>query len=110
VKITIDNLDGTGAVDYSAALCADGPLKIARSLNAPSVCTGLLDVGDAALKVPVWRGRIVVTAANGTILFTGYVATEPEAVYAGMGLKGAVHRYAFSAVSDEWLLDKQRFR
>jgi hypothetical protein len=107
VKITIDNLDGAGAVDYSAALCADGPLKIARSLNAPSVCTGLLDVGDAALKVPVRRGRMVVTAANGTLLFTGYVATEPEAVYAGMGLKGAVHRYAFSAVSDEWLLDKQ---
>ena len=34
-------------------------------------------------------------------------ATEPEAVYAGMGLKGPVYRYAFSAVSDEWLLDKQ---
>jgi len=105
--MTIDNLDGEGAVDYSAALCADGPLKIARSLNAPSVCSGLLDVGDAGLKVPVRRGRMAVTAANGTVLFTGYVATEPEAVYAGMGVKGPVHRYAFSAVSDEWLLDKQ---
>jgi hypothetical protein len=105
--MTIDNLDGSGAVDYSPTLCADGPLKIARSLNAPSVCSGLLDVGDAGLNVPVRRGRMVVTAANGTVLFTGYVATEPEAVYAGMGLKGPVHRYAFSAVSDEWLLDKQ---
>jgi hypothetical protein len=105
--MTIDNLDGTGAVDYSAALCADGPLKIARSLNAPSVCSGLLDVGDAGLGVPKRRGRIVVVAANGTVLFTGYIATEPEALYAGMGLKGAVYRYAFSAVSDEWLLDKQ---
>jgi hypothetical protein len=107
VKMTIDNLDGTGAVDYSAALCADGPLKIARSLNAPSVCSGLLDVGDAGLGVPKRRGRAVVTAANGTVLFTGYIAMEPEAVYAGMGLKGPVYRYAFSAVSDEWLLDKQ---
>ena len=105
--MTIDNLDGAGAVDYSAALCADGPMKIARALNVPSVCSGLLDVGDAGLKVPVRRARIVVTAANGTVLFTGYVATEPEAVYAGMGVKGPVHRYAFSAVSDEWLLDKQ---
>ena len=35
------------------------------------------------------------------------MATEPEAVYAGTGLKGPVYRYAFSAVSDEWLLDKQ---
>jgi hypothetical protein len=107
VKITIDNLDGTGALDYSVALCADGPLKIARSLNAPSVCSGLLDVGDSMLKVPVRRGRVVVEAANGTVLFTGYIATEPEAVYAGMGLKGSVYRYAFSAISDEWLLDKQ---
>ncbi|HEY1993588.1 MAG TPA: hypothetical protein VGG81_04220, partial [Edaphobacter sp.] len=107
MKTTIDNLDGTGAVDYSGALCADGPLKIARALNVPSVCSGLLDVGDAGLKVPVRRARMVVTAANGTVLFTGYVATEPEAVYAGMGVKGPVHRYAFSAVSDEWLLDKQ---
>jgi hypothetical protein len=105
--MTIDNLDGAGAVDYSAALCADGPLKIARALNVPSVCSGLLDVGDAGLNVPVRRGRMVVTAANGAVLFTGYVATEPEAVYAGMGVKGPVHRYAFSAVSDEWLLDKQ---
>src|SRR5260370_33311189 len=105
--MTIDNLDDTGAVNYSDALCADGLLKIARSLNAPSVCSGLLDVGDMALASPARRGRVVVTAANGTALFTGYIATEPEAVYAGIGLKGPVYRYAFSAVSDEWLLDKQ---
>jgi hypothetical protein len=107
VKVTIDNLDGAGVVDYSAALCADKPLKIARTLNAPSICSGLLDVSDAAVAVPARRGRVVVTAANGTFLFTGYVATEPEPVYAGVGLKGPVYRYAFSAVSDEWLLDKQ---
>ena len=107
MRMTIDNLDGRGALDYSDALCADGPLKIARSLNAPSVCSGLLDIGDAGLGVPKRRGRVVVAAANGTILFTGYIAMEPEAVYAGMGLKGPVYRYAFSAVSDEWLLDKQ---
>jgi hypothetical protein len=107
VKVTIDNLDGAGAVDYSAALCADGPLKIERALNVPSVCSGMLDVSDASLAVPARRRRVVVTAASGTILFTGYVATEPEAVYAGTGLMGPVYRYAFSAVSDEWLLDKQ---
>jgi hypothetical protein len=107
VKVTIDNLDGAGAGDYSGALCGDGPLKIARSLNAPSICSGLLDVGSAGLGVPVRRGRVVATADSGTVLFTGYIATEPEAVYAGVGLAGAVYRYQFSAVSDEWLLDKQ---
>jgi hypothetical protein len=107
VKVTIDNLDGAGAVDYSAALCAEGAVKIARALNVPSVCSGMLDVSDAGLAVPVRRGRVVATAANGTVLFTGYIATDPEALYAGTGVKGAVYRYAFSAVSDEWLLDKQ---
>ncbi|NYF91834.1 hypothetical protein RBB79_19385 [Tunturiibacter empetritectus] len=107
MKVTIDNLDGAGAVDCSAALCTTGPLKIARTLNAPSICSGMLDVSDAGLAVPVRRGRAVVTAANGTVLFTGYIATDPEAVYAGTGVKGSVYRYAFSAVSDEWLLDKQ---
>ena len=107
MTVTIDNLDGNGAVDYSAALCTDGPVKIERVLNAPSICSGLLDVSDAALIVPVRRGRVVVTAASGTVLFTGYIATDPEAVYAGTGLQGSVYRYVFSAVSDEWLLDKQ---
>ena len=107
MKVTIDNLDGAGALDYSAALCPEGPPKIARTLNAPSVCSGMLDVSDAGLPVPGRRGRVVVTAENGTVLFTGYVATEPEPVYAGTGLMGPVYRYVFSAVSDEWLLDKQ---
>ncbi len=107
MTVTIDNLDGAGAVDYTASVCADGPLKIERVLNAPSRCSGMLDVVDEGLAVPVRRGRMVVTAESGTVLFTGYVATEPEAVYAGTGLKGPVYRYAFSAISDEWLLDKQ---
>ena len=107
MKLTIDNLDGAGAVDYSATVCADGPLKIERVLNAPSRCGGWLDVGDAALAVPVRRGRVVVTSAGRTILFTGYIATEPEALYVGVGVKGPVYRYVFSAISDEWLLDKQ---
>ena len=111
MKLTIDNLDGAGAMDYSAAVCAgghgEGSLKIDRALNAPSRCSGLLDVGDAVLAVPVRRGRVVATSAGGTVLFTGYIATEPEALYAGTGVKGPVYRYAFSAISDEWLLDKQ---
>jgi hypothetical protein len=107
VKVTIDNLDGLGAVDYSTALCADGPLKIDRVLNAPSRCSGMLDVSNAGLAVPARRARMVVTSASGTVLFTGYVATEPQAVYAGVATKGSVYRYGLSAISDEWLLDKQ---
>jgi len=37
--LTIDNLDGNGAIDYSATLCADAPPTIERVLNTPSRCT-----------------------------------------------------------------------
>jgi hypothetical protein len=119
VILTIDNLNGAGAVDYSAVVSADAPLSIERSLNAPSRCSGALQVGapanpgasypqaGAPLPVPVRRARVVVAADSGTVLFTGYLATEPVAEYVGVGLAGPVYRVAFSAISDEWLLDKQ---
>ena len=91
VKLTIDNLDGLGAVDYSGALAADAPLTIERVLNAAFA----LRAGCwrwARLAVPVRRARVVVTAANGTLLFTGYLATEPVPVYAGVGSAGPVYR------------------
>ncbi|MDP9040220.1 MAG: hypothetical protein M3O02_13275, partial [Acidobacteriota bacterium] len=114
--LTIDNLDGQGARDYSGALCPhDGTtrgLAIERSLNLPSRVSGalLLSTGEGgqALPVPIRRARIVVSSnTTGAVLFTGYLATEPVAVYAGTGLAGPVFRYTFSALSDEWLLDRQ---
>jgi hypothetical protein len=106
--LTIDNLDGRGAVDYSAALSADAPLKIERTLNAPSRCSGsLVLTAEPALTVPVRRARVIASSDAGTVLFTGYLATEPVAEYAGAGLAGPAYRIALDAVSDEWLLDKQ---
>jgi hypothetical protein len=112
--LTIDNLNGLGAVDYSSVLSDTAPLTIERSLNAPSRCTGSLAVGSpvnpgesSTLPIPVRRARIVVSAASGALLFTGYLATEPVPVYVGVGLAGPVYRFAFAAISDEWLLDKQ---
>lgn len=102
--LTIDNFDGHGPIDYSGAICADVALKLTRVLNKPSILSGMLEVGS--LTVPARRGRIIAMSANGTVLFTGYLATEPVGVYAGVSTTGAVYRYQFSAVSDEWLLDK----
>jgi hypothetical protein len=108
MKLTLDNLDGRGAVDYTGVLAAEHPLKIERVLNAPSRCTGGLEVStQAGLATPVRRARVVVTPDAGTVLFTGYVATEPAPEYVGAGLTGPAYRTIFSAVSDEWLLDKQ---
>jgi hypothetical protein len=104
--LTIGNLAGAGPVDYSASIAADTPFEIARTLNAPSRCSGSL-ILNAAQPVPVRRARVAVSSAAGALLFTGYIATTPVAEYAGAGLTGPVYRIAFSAVSDEWLLDKQ---
>lgn len=103
--LTIDNYTGLGPIDYTSAIAADSPLKIERTLNKPSILSALLETGT--LPIPARRGRIVASAANGTVLFTGYLAVEPVAIYAGVATTGPVYRYRISAISDEWLLDKQ---
>ena len=72
MKITIDNLDGRGAVDYSSALCSDhsltgDSLKIERVLNAPSRASGMLDLSGSTLAAPVRRARVVIASDNGTV-------------------------------------------
>jgi hypothetical protein len=105
VKITIDNLDGLGAVDYTGAVAPEAPITLQRALNQPSRCTAEIVLGAEGLAVPVRRGRVVVTAQDATVLFTGYLATEPVRVWAGEASEGAVYRARITAVSDEWLLD-----
>jgi hypothetical protein len=105
VRITIDNLDGLGAMDYTEAVAAEGPITVQRGLNKPSRCTAEIVLGVGGLAVPVRRGRVVVTAADTTALFSGYLVTEPVRIYAGIASTGPVYRARFTAVSDEWLLD-----
>ncbi len=103
--ITIDNLDGLGPVDYTPAVAAEGPITLQRALNVPTRCTAELVEGSGGLALPARRGRVTVQSVAGTILFTGYLATEPVRIYAGDATTGPVYRVRLSAVSDEWLLD-----
>jgi hypothetical protein len=105
VRITIDNLDGRGAIDYTGAVAAEGPITVQRALNEPSRCTAEIVLGVEGLAVPVRRGRVIATAEDGAVLFTGYLATEPVRIYAGDASMGPVYRARVTAVSDEWLLD-----
>ncbi len=107
MRITIDNEDGRGAIDYTAAVTIEGPITIQRTLNAPSRCTAEIVPGLHGLPMPVRRGRVVVSNQSGTLLFTGYLATEPISHYAGLGVTGSVYKVRLDAISDEWLLDKQ---
>ena len=106
MRITIDNLDGQGARDYTPSVAPEAPITIQRTLNAPTRCTAELVVGVDDLPVPSRLGRVVVESDAGAVLFTGYLATEPVRVYAGHASAGAVYRARASAVSDEWLLDR----
>src|SRR6202034_4674576 len=91
--------------DYTEAVAAGGPITVQRALNEPSRCTAEIVLGLSGLAVPVRRGKVTVTTANATLLFTGYLATEPIRIYAGTASAGPVYRARITAVSDEWLLD-----
>ncbi len=105
MHITIDNLDGAGPVDYTSAVAPQGPVTLQRMLNKPTRCTAEVVLGVEALAMPVRQARVTVTTDDGTLLFTGYLATEPVRIYAGEASAGPVYRARLSAISDEWLLD-----
>lgn len=101
MKITIQ---GT---DYTAALDAEKPLTIERTLNGLSVCQlGLCLPANGSLAAPTRNQSISVIGDDGTIYFTGYLAVSPLPEYAGMALEGPRYRIALQAVSDELLLDQ----
>ena len=102
MKITIDNNDGQGAVDFTAMLTGATPLTLERRLNAPSRCT--LSLAPSAGAVAS-SARVVVTSDNGTTLFTGYCTAAPELVYAGVGCTGPAYLQQGVCVSEEALLD-----
>jgi len=111
MQLTIDNLTGAGALVYSSAICLAGSgipeLIVERKLNAPSTLRATLALTGSGLPVPARQARVRVVSAAGAVLFTGYVVTEPQPLYAGADSTGAVYRLQLTALSDEWLLDKQ---
>ncbi|TCK71976.1 hypothetical protein [Acidipila rosea] len=107
MKITIDNFDGKGAVDYSAAVLLAKPLRIARTLNKPTVCSFGVVTAESTLATPARNGRVVIADDTGRTVFTGYVATEPTIELAGMGTAGNVYQAWVQTISDDLLLDMQ---
>lgn len=105
--LTIDNLDGNGALDYTPAIATRNPLQVERQLNLPTICSFCLVSGIQDLITPLRFARVVLTDDNGAILFTGYVATDPALELAGEGLAGPAYKILVSATSDDVLLDMQ---
>lgn len=111
MKITIDNLDGKGPIDYTQAICADQATEkavvITRSLNQPTLARIQLDCGSHGLPTPATNAWVVVTADNGTFLFTGYLPSAAEPVFAGYSSVGPQYRTVVNAVSEDWLLNRE---
>jgi hypothetical protein len=106
LKLTIDNHDGKGPVDYSRSVVAGRPFRIVRRLNEPVTCAFTLFPGQA-FAIPARNGRVIVADDSGNLLFTGYIATEAALELAGQGSMGAVYRAQVSAISDDILLSRQ---
>lgn len=106
MKLTIDNYDGNGPVDYTSSIVAGRPFRIVRRLNQPVTCAVTL-FPASGLATPARNGRMVLADDSGNVLFTGYVASEPALELAGQSTMGAVYQAVVSAISDEILLDRQ---
>ena len=109
MKVTIDNQDGKGPIDYSSALCADqieNAVVITRSLNKPTLARLHLDCASSGLEVPAINALVAITAENGTFLFTGYLPSAAEPVFVGYGSAGPHYRVLVNAVSEDWLLNR----
>ncbi|MES2220850.1 MAG: hypothetical protein V4587_07780 [Acidobacteriota bacterium] len=110
MKVAIDNQDGKGAVDYSSALCSDQAseksIVITRALNQPTLARIQLDCASHGLGVPTQNAFVVITADNGTFLFTGYLPTAAELVFAGYDSNGPHYKVIANALSEDWLLNR----
>jgi hypothetical protein len=95
-------------VDYSSALSANPALTIARKLNKPSQCNLALELAaNHALPMPLRNQSVLVQADNGTVLFTGYLVSDPLQDLLGMATEGVVYRTHLAAWSEDYALDRQ---
>jgi hypothetical protein len=93
--------------DYSAAVADVPSLTIQRSLNKGSTCELSLDCDVVGLALPQRNQYIEVSSADGTVMFTGYLATDPVLEYVGQTSAGPRYRAHAAAMSEELVLDRQ---
>lgn len=107
MKLTIDNLQGLGAVDYTSALDGTVAPHVERKINQSSELRCSLVSGSSAFVIPVSGARVILEKSSGGLVFTGYLTAAPQFEYLGWGEQGAKYRYDLIAESDEVLLDQK---
>jgi hypothetical protein len=78
MNLTIDNLQGQGPQDYAGGLDGTKPLAVERKLNQPAEMQFSLVANLPGLAVPVMGARVILTKADGSFVFTGYVTVAPQ--------------------------------
>jgi hypothetical protein len=107
MNFTIDNLQGAGPVNYTAALDGTIAPRVERKINQPASLRCSVVGNAAGFVVPAIGARVVLTKTNGSFVFTGYLTQAAQFEYLGWGEQGAVYRYDLIAESDEVLLDQK---
>lgn len=108
MKLQIDNSDGAGARDYTAAIDAQRLPRVVRRLNQAAELRVSLVANGTDFVVPANAARITLERSNGQDVFTGYLTDPPVFEYLGWGESGPIYRYNLVAKSDEFLLDRKR--
>ena len=106
MKLTIDNLDGKGELDYTAMLDAEAAPKITRKLNQPAVMVAQLVIASGAALTAVAGGHVRLYRDNGELWFTGYLTAAPVLNWAGPGVGGAAWQARLEAKGELWALDR----
>jgi hypothetical protein len=107
MNLTIDNLQGLGPQDCTSALDGTKPPQVERKLNQPARTQLSLLANSPGFAIPVTGARVILSKADGSDVFTGYVTAAPQYEYLGWGEQGPVYRYNAVAQSDEVLLDQK---
>jgi hypothetical protein len=108
MKLQIDNFDGVGPRDYTAALDASRLPQVLRKINQPAELRFSLVADSPEFVVPVANARVTLGRTNGQDVFTGYLLQVPAFEFLGWRDRGPVYRLNLIAQSDEGLLNEKR--
>jgi hypothetical protein len=103
MNLYIDNNDGAGGVDYTAALLPARPLTIVRKRAVWTECRGGLDVAGTGLPLPSSRARVLVTDAAANVLFQGFLAGDAHATSSASAVPAGQELPEFVALESAWL-------
>jgi hypothetical protein len=107
MKLLIDNLDGRGALDYSAFVDMSKGASVVRKLNSPAELKVSLVPANGIFVVPVTGARVVLVRGDSSNVFTGYLKTAPSYQYLGWGDQGPQYVYGAVALGDAMLLNQK---